>query len=92
MEAAREPRERGQVHVDRERPDRAEPAEHDDEPDAAQPLARYARHTGSVDDERAPICPVCGVTMVPAELSAHGAAGREWVWLECEETGEQDDA
>jgi hypothetical protein len=36
-------------------------------------------------DERPPICPVCGVTMVPGELSAHGAEGRDWVCLECEE-------
>jgi hypothetical protein len=28
------------------------------------------------------------VTMVPAELSAHGAAGRDWVCLECEEEGD----
>lgn len=39
-----------------------------------------------MDDERAPICPACGVTMVPAELSAQGARGRDWVCLECEET------
>jgi transposase len=37
-----------------------------------------------------PICPVCGVTMVPAELSEHGAQGREWVCTECEETAEPD--
>jgi hypothetical protein len=36
------------------------------------------------DDDRPPICPACGVTMVPAELSARGA-GRDWVCLECEE-------
>jgi hypothetical protein len=38
------------------------------------------------DDDRPPICPACGVTMVPAELSAYGSAGRDWVCLECEET------
>jgi len=38
-------------------------------------------------EERAPICPVCGVTMVPAELSAAGVVAGEWVCLECEETG-----
>lgn len=36
-----------------------------------------------------PICPVCGVTMVPAELSARGATG-DWVCLECEETDGDD--
>jgi hypothetical protein len=43
-----------------------------------------------MDDDRPPICPVCGVTMVPAELSARGAGDRDWVCLECEETGELD--
>jgi len=42
------------------------------------------------DDDRPPICPVCGVTMVPAELSEEGALGREWVCLECEELDEPD--
>jgi hypothetical protein len=41
-------------------------------------------------DDRAPICPVCGVTMVPAELSAKDAHG-DWVCLECEESGEPDE-
>jgi transposase len=41
------------------------------------------------DDERAPICPVCGVTMVPADLSAREVQA-EWVCLECEETGDAD--
>jgi hypothetical protein len=39
-----------------------------------------------VDDDP-PICPVCGVTMVPAALSAGGASDGDWVCLECEETG-----
>jgi transposase len=43
-----------------------------------------------VDDERPPICPRCGVTMVPAELSAESARGRDWVCLECEEIDEPD--
>ncbi len=43
-----------------------------------------------MDDDRAPICPVCGVTMVPAELSARDVRGLEWVCLECEETAEPD--
>lgn len=42
------------------------------------------------EDEHAPICPACGVTMVPAELSAQGAADREWVCLECEERANPD--
>jgi hypothetical protein len=29
---------------------------------------------------------VCGVTLVPAELSARGHTGGDWVCLECEET------
>ncbi len=37
------------------------------------------------DDDRPPICPACGVTMVPAELSARDNAGPDWVCLECEE-------
>jgi hypothetical protein len=36
-------------------------------------------------DDEPPICPACGVTMIPAELSAAGAAGRDWVCAECEE-------
>jgi hypothetical protein len=43
-----------------------------------------------VDDERAPICPVCGVTMVPAALSARKERASDWVCLECEEKGEPD--
>jgi hypothetical protein len=41
-----------------------------------------------LDDDRAPICPVCGVTMVPAALAARTDCAGEWVCLECEETGE----
>jgi tRNA(Ile2) C34 agmatinyltransferase TiaS len=41
-----------------------------------------------MDDERAPICPVCGVTMVPAELSARDAGAEDWICAECEETAE----
>jgi hypothetical protein len=40
------------------------------------------------DGERPPICPICGVTMVPAELSAHIARQHDWVCLECEEREE----
>jgi tRNA(Ile2) C34 agmatinyltransferase TiaS len=46
---------------------------------------------GQLVTDEPPICPVCGVTMVPAELSAVGAAG-DWVCLECEEVGDGDDA
>jgi len=38
------------------------------------------------DDDRPPICPVCGVTMVPAALSATGEKAVDWVCLECEES------
>jgi hypothetical protein len=40
------------------------------------------------NDERAPICPACGVTMAPAALSAWEAPDRDWACLECEETAE----
>jgi hypothetical protein len=42
------------------------------------------------NDERPPICPACGVTMVPAELSARGAIDRDWACLECEESDQTD--
>ena len=41
-------------------------------------------------DDRPPICPTCGVTMVPAALSADEAPESEWVCLECEELGEDE--
>jgi transposase len=45
--------------------------------------------TAAVDEEdRPPICPRCGVTMVPAALSADEEHDGEWVCLECEERGE----
>jgi hypothetical protein len=40
---------------------------------------------GVDDDDRPPICPRCGVTMVPAALSADGGHEGDWVCLECEE-------
>jgi hypothetical protein len=44
-----------------------------------------------VDDERPPICPTCGVTMLPADSSAHDApAGTDWVCVECEEVDDRD--
>ena len=35
--------------------------------------------------ELPPICPRCGVTMVPAALSADDRPEGDWVCLECEE-------
>jgi hypothetical protein len=40
--------------------------------------------------ERPPICPTCGVTMVPGALSADPEHADDWICLECEETGEHD--
>jgi hypothetical protein len=45
------------------------------------------------DDDQPPICARCGVTMVPAALSADKLGtddelSGEWVCLECEELGE----
>jgi hypothetical protein len=40
-------------------------------------------------DDRPPICVICGVTMVPAALSADDDHDGEWVCLECEELGEE---
>lgn len=41
-----------------------------------------------MDDERAPICPACGVTMLPSELSAGEPGKDDWVCVECEESGD----
>jgi hypothetical protein len=43
-----------------------------------------------MDDERPPICATCGVTMVPAYLSAREGRLGDWICLECEETSEPD--
>ena len=43
-----------------------------------------------MDDERPPICPVCGVTMVPAALSAREVHTGDWICLECEEASDSD--
>ena len=49
------------------------------------------RRTEDLDgDERPPICAACGVTMVPAALSAREPRAADWICLECEETGESD--
>lgn len=44
-----------------------------------------------LDDDRPPICPTCGVTMVPAALSARDDVDSDWTCLECEETDEKDE-
>ena len=43
-----------------------------------------------MDDERASICPVCGVTMLPAALNAGNPRSGDWICVECEETGESE--
>ena len=46
---------------------------------------------GGVDDEEhLPICSACGVTMVPAALSARERRGEVWICLECEEHDDPD--
>ena len=46
---------------------------------------------GGVDDEEhPPICPACGVTMVPAALSARERRGEVWICVECEEHDDPD--
>jgi hypothetical protein len=55
----------------------------------ARPYA-LALDTSAVDDDRPPICPVCGVTMVPAALSSRELPEGDWICLECEETAEPD--
>jgi len=42
------------------------------------------------DDDRPPICPRCGVTMVPSALSAEDAHEGDWVCLECEELDDEE--
>lgn len=53
---------------------------------ASTPPTLASCHRPAMDDERPPICPSCGVTMVPAALSAEEKGGEDWVCLECEET------
>jgi hypothetical protein len=43
-----------------------------------------------VRDERPPICLRCGVTMVPAALSATEGRDGDWTCVECEELGEEE--
>ena len=47
-----------------------------------------SRILGRMDDERPPICPACGVTMIPADLSAQESRQGDWIGAECEETRE----
>jgi hypothetical protein len=54
----------------------------------ASEAASSACFTAAMDDERPPICPSCGVTMVPAALSAFKAHRVDWICLECEEVGD----
>ena len=42
------------------------------------------------EDDRPPICPRCGVTMVPSALSADDTSEGDWVCLECEELGDEE--
>jgi tRNA(Ile2) C34 agmatinyltransferase TiaS len=53
-------------------------------------VAPGGRQTSDVYRERPPICPACGVTMVPADLSARTPRDPDWICLECEETDELD--
>jgi hypothetical protein len=61
-------------------------------PQAGRPggCRRQTADTSEVHEEGPPICPACGVTMVPAELSARTPRDRDWICLECEETDELD--
>jgi ribosomal protein L37AE/L43A len=47
--------------------------------------------SSGIDEDRPPICPACGVTMVPAALSARDTGADAWVCLECEETASDGD-
>ena len=54
------------------------------------PQRRHRRSDArGMDDDRPPICPRCGVTMVPAALSADEHGDGDWACLECEELGEE---
>ena len=56
----------------------------------AQPSAPPVGYHPMYDDERPPICQRCGVTMVPAALSADETTGGDWVCLECEELDDEE--
>jgi hypothetical protein len=59
-------------------------------PPATKTTATPAGNNRDMDDDRPPICPRCGVTMVPAALSADDAHAGDWVCLECEELNEDE--
>jgi hypothetical protein len=60
-------------------------------PDGTPVTLSGAGDTHGVDDDnRPPICPRCGVTLVPAALSADDKHGSDWVCLECEELDEDE--
>jgi hypothetical protein len=63
----------------------------EDELSMNRPTATLTTSYWGMDDDRPPICPVCGVTMVPAALSARESRRGEWICLECEETAETDE-
>jgi hypothetical protein len=48
-------------------------------------MGMSAFYDSTDEEEGAPICATCGVTMVPAALSAREDIEGEWVCLECEE-------
>ena len=50
---------------------------------------RNTQNVDADDDDRPPICANCGVTMVPAALSADEDHDGDWVCLECEELDEE---
>lgn len=58
--------------------------------DAPLVLCLSRLDTSNVYQQRPPICPACGVTMVRAELSAYTPRDHDWVCLECEETDGRD--
>jgi hypothetical protein len=45
---------------------------------------------GMDEEDQPPICLRCGVTMVPAALSAEHYHEGDWVCLECEERDEEE--
>ena len=59
-------------------------------PDGSLVTLRSPDTHGVDDDNRPPICPRCGVTLVPAALSADDKHESDWVCLECEELDEDE--
>lgn len=58
--------------------------------DLARTLSFSGVCSDRVTDDQPPICPRCGVTMVPAALSADEHRDGDWACLECEELGEEE--